>query len=261
MDRFRPRAPRPAVTVPGGMFRTRPVLLVLLLICYCASAPAFAQEEAALSDVKLVMRQPYRICCGDSLQVVYALRTNVYRTMAKVRTDGMISLPLVDDVRAAGLRLDELSVILREKYSVVYRHPKIDVILRYSVAARAFVGGEVRYAGIISLRKPVTVREALTMAGNVTNHGALSRIVLIRKKSPTETAFFELDLTNMDASLTEAGMFYLEPGDLVLVPMKTVSKVRLWAHQYVYKSLALQLTTDFFYAASWLNFDNIYRYP
>lgn len=245
MDRFRPSLQRPAVTAPDGVCATRRGLIVLLLLCFCAGLPAAAREPAAAADVQLVMHQPYRICCGDTLEVVYALGINVFRTMIRVRTDGMISLPLVDDVRAAGQRLDDLSVVLREKYSVVYRHPKIDVMLRHSVAARAFVGGEVRAAGIISLRKPVTVREALIMAGNATSQGALSRIVLIRKKSPTETAFFELDLTDMEASPMEAGMFYLEPGDLVLVPMKNVSQVHLWARQYVYHNLALQLSTGF----------------
>lgn len=257
MDRFTPRTLRSAGIAPRGELRTRPGLFVLLLLCLCASLTASAQEQTAPTDVRLVVHQPYRICCGDTLEVVYALRTNVYRTMGRVRTDGMISLPLVDDVRAAGRRLDELSVILREKYSVVYRHPKIDVILRHSVAARAFVGGMVNYAGIISLRIPITARQALIMAGGVTEHGAMSRVVVVRKKNPTDTVFFELDLTDKEASLTETGMFYLEPGDLVLVPMKNVSKLRLWIQQYVYKTLALALTTDFAYVFRLLNFENI----
>jgi len=199
-------------------------------------------------------------CTFVGLLIVYALRANVFRAMVVVRTDGKISLPFVDDVQAAGMRLDEISAVLREKYSIVYRHPRIDVILRHSVAARAFVGGEVDFAGIISLRHPVTVREALTTAGGPRIHGDLSRIVVVRKKSPTETAFFELDLTDKSASLQEAGMFYLEAGDMVLVPMRGISKLRHWIQQYVYRTRALTLTTDFWYFHRWLNFENYYGF-
>lgn len=237
-----------------------PLLLALLTL---AALPLAAEEPVPPppSESPLVMYEPYRISCGDSLEVIYALRNGVYRAMGTVRTDGMITLPLVDDVKAAGLRLDELSANLREAYSAVYRHPKIDVVLRHSVAARAFIGGEVAFPGIISLRHPMTLRQALNTAGGVSTHGALSRVLVLRKQSPTETEFFELDLTDPEAMTAEGGMFYLQPGDLVLVPMRNISKVRLWARQYVYDTLALQLATDFAPIFRWLNFEEIYRIP
>jgi len=246
---------------PSG---TRPISLLLIMLALTA-LPLAAQGQGPQSvpadDVPLVMHQPYRISCGDALEVIYALRNSVYRAMVSVRTDGMITLPFVDDVKAAGLRLDELSANLREAYSVVYRHPRIDVTLRHSVAARAFIGGEVAMPGIISLRKPVTVFQAVNKAGGVSNHGALSRVVVVRKMSPTETEFYELDLTDKEALVAEGGEFYLQAGDLVLVPMRNISKIRLWVRQYAYRTLALHLTTDFAYIFRWLNFDNIYRYP
>jgi len=229
--------------------------LLLLLV-----PPLAADEQVSRPpEPRLVMQQPYRLCCGDTVQVVQAMRDVVYRTNVIVRTDGMISLPLVDDVPAAGLRMDQLSADLRERYSTVYRNPKIEVILLHSVAARAFVGGEVDYVGIISLRNPVTVQEALIRAGGVSSHGDLSRVVVVRKKSPTGTEYFELDLTDRKEAYSEAGMFYLEPGDLVLVPMRGISKVRLWVSQYVNKTLSLALATDFFYFFHWFDVDKIYR--
>ena len=232
-------------------FRLSQLILLLVLI---APLPATAGEQFAPLDVPLVMNQPYRINCGDNLEVVYALQNSVYRTNVIVRTDGMISLPLVDDVQAAGLRLDQLSVILREQYSAVFRYPRINVVLRHSTAARAFVGGEVDYAGIISLRNPVTVRQALIIAGGAKSTGALSRVVVVRKKSPTETAWFELDLTDMGAIEGEPGEFYLQAGDLVLVPMKNIAKVRLWIQQYIYQILSLHLTTEFEYLYRRVNY-------
>ncbi len=234
-------------------------ILGLLLLLLFVPALAVADDPPPPIPVPLSMPQPYRICTGDRLEVVFALRIDVIRTIALVRPDGMITLPFVDDVQAAGLRLDELSVRLREEYSVIYRHPKIHVLLRHSTAARAFVGGEVDFAGIISLRNPVTVREALTMAGGITSHGALSRIVLVRKKSSTETEFYELDLTETDQSKDIAGSFYLAPGDILLVPMKNIIKVKLWASQYVMKTLSLTITADFFYFLRFLDVQSIQR--
>lgn len=260
MDRFRPSFTRPAGFKPRGLFRVRFGLLILLLVLF-APVPAMAQDLAAPDDVRLVIPQPYRICSGDFLEVVYAIRTDVHRAMVTVRTDGMISLPLVDDVRAAGLRLDELSVVLREKYSVVFRHPRINVILRHSVAARAFVGGEVARGGIISLRHPVTVLQAVVRAGGVTSNGALSRVVVMRKKNPTETEFFELDLTDREALISGVGVYFLQPGDLVVVPMKNIAKIRLWLQQYLYQTLALVLTTDFWiYYKDLTNVDKIHPF-
>lgn len=244
---------------PNSDVRASVGLFILLLVFFFTPVTA-AEDPPAAPESGLVMHQPYRICTGDQLEVVYALRDNVTRAMVIVRTDGMVSLPYVDDVQAAGLRLDELSVKLREKYSVVYRQPKIDVILRHSTAAKAFVGGEVEFDGIISLRHPVTVREALIRAGGTSPHGNRSRVIVVRKVSPTETSFFELDLTNKNESLTEAGMFYLQAGDMVLVPMKGIAKVRLWSQQYIFRTLSLVLTTEFSYFFKWLRFDNYYRF-
>jgi polysaccharide export outer membrane protein len=237
--------------------RFAPALVALLLLL--AGLPLVAgEQEPGPPETRLVMPQPYRICCGDTLQVVQAMRDTVYRTNVIVRTDGMISLPLVDDVPAAGLRVDELAADLRERFTAVYRHPKIDVILLHSISARAFVGGEVDHVGIISLRTPVTVLEALVMAGGVRSHGNLSRVVVVRKKSPVDTEFFELDLTDPAEAFSESGMFYLAAGDLVLVPMRGVSRVRLWVSQYVNQTLPLFLTTDFQYFFNWINLQRIY---
>ncbi len=258
MNRFRHSVTRQTSSRPRGSFRFRCGLLILLLMII-VPLPSAAQDLVSPPDVRLVIPEPYRICAGDYLEVVYAIRTNVHRAMVTVRTDGMITLPLVDDVRAAGRRLDELSVVLREEYSVVLRDPRINVILRHSVAARAFVGGEVAKGGMISLRQPVTVRQALVMAGGPTSNGAMTRVVVMRKKSPTETTFFEMDVTDMDAILGEDGVFYLSPGDLVLVPQKNITKIRLWLQQYLYRTLALVLTTDFWiYYKDLTGVDNIY---
>ena len=74
-----------------------------------------------------------------------------------VRPDGKVSVPLLDDVRAAGQTTDELSETIARGLSTQYASPTVTVVIRNFANLNVYVGGEVDRPGIVPLEHRMTV--------------------------------------------------------------------------------------------------------
>ncbi len=134
-----------------------------------------------------------------------------------VRPDGKITVPLLDDVQAAGLTTDELKTVLTQKLSEFIQSPTVTVVVLMPLSKRAYVLGEVRSAGPISLGADMSVLDAITAAGGFTPFAKKSSVRVLRRVDGKE-----LDYTfNYDAFVAGRAPgtnVLLHPGDTVLVP-------------------------------------------
>jgi len=173
-------------------------------------------REDPLRDRQAPPIGEYRIGPDDELHI------NVWRNEALTRTvpvrlDGMISLPLLDDVRAAGLTPVELRDVLRKKLTAYVSNPEVSVIV---VGVRSFkvsVMGEVKKPGAFEIKSPNTVLDALARAEGLNEFAQRSRIVVLRSEGGTVRRipfdYYRAVLANGDQE-----NFYLRPGDIVVVP-------------------------------------------
>ena len=169
----------------------------------------------------------YRIGPEDLLQISVWKNETMSRTVP-VRPDGKITLPLLNDVQAAGLTPLELRDLLTQKLTDYIPSPEVSVIVMGIQSFKVSVLGEVLKPGRYELKSWSTVLDALALAGGFTPFAARAKVVILRpdgnavKRIPfnynkliSSEGFLD-KLLNPTTNVQDN--FYLQNGDIVLVP-------------------------------------------
>jgi polysaccharide export outer membrane protein len=133
-----------------------------------------------------------------------------------VRPDGKISIPLLDDVQAAGMTPMQLAASIKTKLKKYIEDPRVTVVVTAMNSQRIFVLGEVSHSGPMALLPSMTVLQALSSAG-FTQFSNLKGIYLLRTQDGQETKipFKYKDAIRGKSAQTD---LMLKPGDTIVVP-------------------------------------------
>jgi polysaccharide export outer membrane protein len=185
---------------------------VLLASLACAGPlPPSAEFEAAPKE------GVYVIGTGDRLRIDVWQNDKLSVSEIPVRPDGKITIPLIDDVQAAGLTTDELKAVLAQELAEFIQNPTVTVVLIAPLSKRAFVLGEVRSPGVVSLGAEMRVLEAITSAGGFSTYADKSEVRVIRYVDGKELDY-RFDYDAYVAGRAPGTNVLLRPGDTVLVP-------------------------------------------
>jgi polysaccharide export outer membrane protein len=181
-------------------------------------------ENVVLPDAPTVSQtsrpvDEYTIRQGDKLEVKFFYNPELNETVT-VRPDGMITLQLLDDVRAEGRTPAELDAFLTEAYSQELQKPVVTVIVRTFSGRRVFVGGEVRSEGILTLTSGMTPLQAVYQAGGFRDSAAPEAAILIRKGAENEPVMIKVDLKKARRGEGPAATMAMQPDDIIYVPKK-----------------------------------------
>jgi polysaccharide biosynthesis/export protein len=181
----------------------------------CSAVPSAAQPASPGGG-----NSDYLIGPEDVLEVAVWGNTDVTRTVP-VRPDGKISLPLLNDVQAAGLTPMQLRSALVASLERYMPSPMLSIIVREVHSFKVTVIGEVKTPGRYELRSRATVLDVLAMAGGLTQYAARARIVVVRHDGET-THELPYDVEKITARTGSRGAgqenFCVEPGDIIIVP-------------------------------------------
>ena len=197
------------------MSRGRPIRLActaFLAVLACAGPkPPPPEFEAQPKE------GAYVIGAADRLRIDVWQNDKLSVNDMPVRPDGKISMPLVDDVQAAGLTTDELKEVLTRELTEYIQNPTVTVVVVAPISKRAYVLGEVKQAGPIQLSAETRVLDAITSAGGFTPFAQRSSVRVLRYVDGKELEYrFDYDsYVDGDAPGTNV---VLRPGDTVLVP-------------------------------------------
>ena len=158
----------------------------------------------------------YLIGPEDVLHVVFWRDADMSADVV-VRPDGMITLPLVNDVQAAGLTPSELGTRLATAASRFFDQPNVTVIVRQINSRKVFITGEVSKPGEYPLTSPTTVLQVIAMAGGLKDYADAKNIVVMRKdRASTKTFRFNYKDVSNHKRLEQD--LELKPGDTIVVP-------------------------------------------
>ena len=195
--------------------------VVALSLLWTTPAATAASSQPAVADG---CRGEYVIGPEDVLDIAVWENTALTRTVP-VRPDGKISLPLLNDVHAAGLTPMALRERLAEGLTDYIPSPVVSVLVREVHSFKVAVIGQVKAAGRYEIKDRATVLDVLAMAGGVTEYAARGRIVVLRQSGPSPRQIpFPYDrLTSKHATRTDLtaaapGNFCVHPGDVIVVP-------------------------------------------
>lgn len=194
--------------------RIRASAIALLLALACAAPGHAAQPPANEPGVN------YVIGPEDVLDIAVWNNTAITRTVP-VRPDGRISLPLVNDIQAAGLTPMQLRDSLVQALTEYIPAPVVSVIVREIHSFKVAVIGQVKTPGRYELKDRATILDVLAMAGGPTEFAARSRIVVLRQEGTTTRQIpFAYDKLAANAGTKTPAQhnFCVQPGDVILVP-------------------------------------------
>ena len=136
---------------------------------------------------------------------------------AQVRPDGMISLPLLNDIRAAGLTPDQLRVAVTAAATKILEDPTVTVIVKAINSRKVYIVGNIPKPGPYPLLVPTTVLQLIAMAGGVQEFADSENITILRMENGKQTTF-RFNYEDMERRRNLQQNIELKPGDTIIVP-------------------------------------------
>lgn len=203
------------------MGKTRIFWTILLLPCaVLAQAPARNSQTVVKKPVSAAMPATddpeYIIGADDVLEIGVWKEPDISRSVP-VRPDGKISLPLLNDVQAAGLTPVQLQGKITDGLKKYITDPRVTVIVSQINSRRVYVMGEVLRPGPISMLPDMTVLQALSAAGGFSQFAKLKGIYVLRYEKGRQITF-PFNYKEVIRGYRGQQNMVLKPGDTVVVP-------------------------------------------
>jgi polysaccharide export outer membrane protein len=140
-----------------------------------------------------------------------------------VQPDGLISIPLVQSIQAAGLTPAQLKAQLEKKLKDYLEVPTVTVIIEAIQSYRIYVIGKVQKPGVIMSERPLTVLQALSLAGGFQDYSKKDQITIVRTISPQvgkgqQDIKYPFDYDKVIDGSRQTQNIFLMSGDVVNVP-------------------------------------------
>jgi polysaccharide export outer membrane protein len=158
----------------------------------------------------------YVIQPDDSLEIFVWKEPDLTRKVL-VRPDGNISFPLIQDLKAAGSSPSQLKLQIEKKLKDYLKEPNVTVIVDNIRSYKIFVVGKVQKPGSLSSEKPISVLQALSLAGGFQDFAKKSDITILRKSSG-QNFVLPFDYPNVIRGRKQDENIVLQSGDVVVVP-------------------------------------------
>ena len=198
----------------------RPGLMAVAFLFVLSPLLAYPQaDKGALSR-----KQAQAEVIADSNQYVIGPEDSLYMHVWKeealsrtvpVRMDGKISLPLIDEIQAAGLTPLQLKENLVRKFREFVDIPNVSVIVTEANSFKVFVSGFVRAPGVVRLRSETSILQLVPMVGGFTEWADQKKVLIIRVENGKEKRYklnYKKIVKGTDPN------FILKSGDTVVVP-------------------------------------------
>ena len=183
-------------------------------------APAVVRPVApqATATVPAGIKPPedYVIGADDVLTVMF-WRDKDMSADAIVRPDGKITLPLINEVQAAGLTPDQLRERIVVEAGRFVEDPSPSVIVKTINSRKVFITGEVEKPGPYPLTAPTTVLQLIATAGGLREYAHKQDLVIMRMDSGRQITF-PFDYASVAKRKKLHQNIFLKPGDTVVVP-------------------------------------------
>lgn len=187
--------------------------LLLLQACGTTSSLPPAPAKAAATTV-----EAYRIAPLDSLNVV-VWRNPELSAVVAVRPDGRISLPLVEDVQAAGRTPSDLARDIEKTLSRFIRDPVVSVVVsgfQGALADQIRIVGEAARPQSLPFRQSMTLLDVLIQSGGMTDFADGNRAVLVRGSEGGKQ--YALRLRDLLKRGDVSANIEMKPGDVIIIP-------------------------------------------
>ena len=187
---------------------------IYLLLCILALPPAaWAQDKGGNAQ----QADPLYIIQPNDLLEIFVWKEPDLTRKVLVRPDGRISFPLVQDLMAAGITPPELKDAVQRRLSEFLTEPEVTIIVEAIRSYKVYVLGKVQNPGGIDVEKPITVLQALALAGGFADFADENDMTIIRSLG-NKNLTFEFKYNDVIRGKKPEQNITLRSGDVVVVP-------------------------------------------
>ncbi len=200
----------------GGLVRMFAFALATLVLSACSNGPSLPPPGTVAGAVN----EEYLIGPDDRLQI-FVWRNTELSTTVPVRPDGKISIPLVEDIQAAGKTPTELARDIEGSLKKFVDNPIVTVMVTNFVgpfSQQVRVVGQAQTPRAVPYREHLSVLDVMIQVGGLTQFAAGNRASLIRRENGQEVTYnLRLDDLLKDGDISANAD--LLPGDVIIIPL------------------------------------------
>ena len=196
---------------------------IIGLLVFLTSAPMVSSQ----TDKEMVLKKQAQaevpadsdqyIIGAEDVLYIHVWREEALSRTVPVRMDGNISLPIIQEIKAAGLTPLQFKEALTLKLKEFIESPNVSVTVMEANSFKVFVSGQVKTPGVHRLRSETTILQIIPMAGGFTDWADQKKILIIRKENGKEkriTVNYKKIMKGGDPGSNVA----LKAGDTIIVP-------------------------------------------
>lgn len=212
---------------------------LLLAAAGCAQKTPVVAPDLAVEPLPAFENPVYRLQPRDLVAIKFWSNPELNEEQ-RIRPDGVIALPFVDEVKAAGLTPSELDKDLTARYSSELNRPDLTVIVREAALPQIFIGGEVGFQGMVPLTEGMTLFRAIQRAGGFKPTARRKDVMIVRLQPNGPPVARKVDVMPILSGADPAGDPLLAANDIVFVPRTKVESARIFIQQYINDIIPLQ---------------------
>lgn len=178
--------------------------------------PSPAQAPAPVLPTGVAEPADYLIGADDLLTVFFWREKEMSGDVA-VRPDGRISLPLINDIQAAGLTPAQLRLNITEAAGKYIDDPTVTVVVKTINSRKVFITGQIAKPGAYPLMAPTLVMQMITLAGGVLEYADQENIGILRSVNGKQTRL-RFNYKDVARGKRLEQNIELKPGDTIVVP-------------------------------------------
>lgn len=193
--------------------------IFLLLIIANMAYPQADKEILSRKEAQVEIgtdNDQYVIGAEDVLSI-HVWKEDAFTRTIPVRMDGKISLPLVQEIKAAGLTPLQLKEVLTRRLKEFIENPVVSVTVAEANSYKVYVSGQVKTPGVYRLRSETSVAQIIPMAGGFTDWANQKKILIIRNENGREKRMTVNYKKIMSGSGPDSNVI-LKAGDTIIVP-------------------------------------------
>lgn len=188
-------------------------LFISMILIILFSFPAIGDEK---KNTGFTGDTSYLIGIGDILKINTWKEEDLSFEDVRVRNDGKITFPLLDDIQAAGRTTVDLKKEIEEKLQEYVEAPTVTITLVAAVSQRYYILGEVQAVGEYPLYKKLTVVQAFALAKGFTEWASKDEIILYRRGEDKEK-IIKIDYDDIAKGRLGQDIL-LQADDIIIVP-------------------------------------------
>ena len=201
-------------------------MLVAGVLAACAQANATDNKKDAPTQASATSNKTVAAATNDPRYVIGpqdVLSINVWKepeiSMASVpvRPDGKISLPLINDIQAAGDTPMQLTAEIRDKLKTYVNDPRVTVIVTAINSERVYLLGEVLRPGAYPLLPDMTVLQAISSSGGFTQYANSKKVYVLRSENGKQKKY-PFNYKAVVKGENPGENIALKSGDTIVVP-------------------------------------------